>query len=347
MFCPLFSAFGPEPVAQRLPLGEAGCWSPPRALPERGRTGATSFPACEHVLVVGAGTATARRSSHALYERGSTGLRIGADRPRRTRRCCTSRVARPALPKGASTCTRPSSPTTPPAAIALDLHPDDVFWCTADPGWVTGTSYGIIAPLTHGVTIIDRRGRVRRRALVPHPRRTAGHGLVHRADRAPHADAAGAEPPREHDLSALRLVASVGEPLNPEAVVWGQEALGLPVHDNWWQTETGGDHDRQLPRRMDDPARLDGPPDARVSRPRSSPAARTGGTRVGRRGPRVTDAEARASWPCGRAGPRCSAATSHDDERYATCFVGGWYLTGDLARRDADGYSGSSAGPTT
>ena len=51
---------------------------------------------------------------------------------------------------------------------------------------------------------------------------------------------AGAELPREHDLSALRFVASVGEPLNPEAVVWGEETLGLPIHDNWWQTETGG-----------------------------------------------------------------------------------------------------------
>ncbi len=73
--------------------------------------------------------------------------------------------------------------------VVLDLHPDDVFWCTADPGWVTGTSYGIIAPLTHGRHQHHRRGRLRRRALVRDPRGAAGDRLVHRADRDPHDDA--------------------------------------------------------------------------------------------------------------------------------------------------------------
>ena len=115
-----------------------------------------------------------------------------------------------------------------------------MFWCTADPGWVTGTSYGIIAPLTHGVTSVvdeaefdaERWYRILQdqRVTVWYTAPTALRMLMK----------AGAELAREYDLSSLRFVASVGEPLNPEAVVWGQEALGLPVHDNWWQTETGG-----------------------------------------------------------------------------------------------------------
>ena len=125
--------------------------------------------------------------------------------------------------------------------LALDLHPDDVFWCTADPGWVTGTSYGIIAPLTNGVTsIVDEADFDAERwygilqdqkVTVWYTAPTAIRMLMK----------AGAEPgPQSTTSSALRFLASVGEPLNPEAVVWGQEAFGLPFHDNWWQTETGG-----------------------------------------------------------------------------------------------------------
>ena len=115
-----------------------------------------------------------------------------------------------------------------------------MYWCTADPGWVTGMSYGVIAPLLHGVTAVvdeeeidaDRWYRIlaEQRVTVWYTAPTALRMLMR----------AGAAPAAEHDLSALRFVASVGEPLNPEVVVWGQEAWGLPVHDNWWQTETGG-----------------------------------------------------------------------------------------------------------
>ena len=124
--------------------------------------------------------------------------------------------------------------------FALDLHPEDVFWCTADPGWVTGTSYGIIAPLLHGVTNLIDEGDFdaerwygvleKQKVTVWYTAPTAIRMLM----RIP------GEPRSRFDLSRLRLVASVGEPLNPSAVIWGQQALGLPIHDNWWQTETGG-----------------------------------------------------------------------------------------------------------
>ena len=124
--------------------------------------------------------------------------------------------------------------------LALDLRPDDVFWCTADPGWVTGTSYGIISPLTNGATLIvdqaefdaERWYRILQdqKITVWYTAPTAIRMLMK----------AGAEVAQRFDLSNLRLLASVGEPLNPEAVVWGVEAFGKPFHDNWWQTETGG-----------------------------------------------------------------------------------------------------------
>ncbi len=87
----------------------------------------------------------------------------------------------------------------------------------------------------------DRRpGRVRRRTLVPHPTGSEGHGLVHGSDGHSLLMKAGADFAKRFDLSKMRLMASVGEPLNPEAVVWGVQAFGKPFHDNWWQTETGG-----------------------------------------------------------------------------------------------------------
>ena len=123
---------------------------------------------------------------------------------------------------------------------ALDLHPEDVFWCTADPGWVTGTSYGIIAPLSNGVTnlVVEAEFDAQtwygvleaERVTVWYTAPTAIRMMMK----------LGSEATRHYDLSRLRFLASVGEPLNPEAVVWGVEAFGQPFHDNWWQTETGG-----------------------------------------------------------------------------------------------------------
>ena len=122
----------------------------------------------------------------------------------------------------------------------LDLEPDDVYWCTADPGWVTGTSYGIVAPLSRGVTTVVDEGDFDvgrwygviedQGVTVWYTAPTALRMMMR----------AGLDAVADHDLSSLRLVASVGEPLNPDVVRWAQEAFGVPVLDNWWQTETGG-----------------------------------------------------------------------------------------------------------
>jgi acetyl-CoA synthetase len=139
---------------------------------------------------------------------------------------------------------------------------------------------------------------------------------------------AGSALAREQRLPALRFVASVGEPLNPDAVRWGLEAFGLPIHDNWWQTETGGimlANFAALPIRPGSMGRPLPGIDAAIVR---------------REGDRIRVVEApdeegelalRPGWPS------MFRAYVNEDERYRKCFVDGWYLSGDLARRDADG----------
>ena len=121
----------------------------------------------------------------------------------------------------------------------LDMREDDVYWCTADPGWVTGTSYGIFSPWLNGATNLIRGGRFnaadwyhtieRFRVNIWYSAPTAFRMLM----------AAGDEVVKQHDLSSLRHVLSVGEPLNPEVVWWGQKVYDRRIHDNWWMTETG------------------------------------------------------------------------------------------------------------
>jgi acetyl-CoA synthetase len=216
------------------------------------------------------------------------------------------------------------------ASFALDFHPGDVFWCTADPGWVTGTSYGIIAPLTHGLTSIvdeadfdaERWYRVLRdeRVSVWYTAPTAIRMLMK----------AGTELSRAYDLDTLRFLGSVGEPLNPEAVVWGVEAFGRPFHDNWWQTETGGIMIANFASMDIRPGSMGRPlPGIDAAIVRRSDAREV--TVVDRPG---VDGELalRTGWPSMFRG------YLGESERYRKCFAGDYYLTGDLARQDADGY---------
>jgi acetyl-CoA synthetase len=334
VFCPLFSAFGPEPLQTRLAKGAARVLITTEALyrrkvaPERHR-----LPLLEHVLLIDAPSG----------EPAAAGL---GDLTRLMEEAKASFTILPTAPEDVALLHFTSGTTgTPKGAVhvheavvahhitgklALDLHPDDVFWCTADPGWVTGTSYGIIAPLTNGITSIvdeadfdvERWYRVleSQRVSVWYTAPTAIRMLMK----------AGTALARKHSFPALRFLASVGEPLNPEAVVWGQEAFGRPFHDNWWQTETGGIMIANY-------ASMDVRPGS-MGKP--LPGIRAGIVRRNDAGNVVELEEPaqqgelalRPGWP--------SMFRGYWDEpqRYAKCFAGGWYLTGDLARRDADGY---------
>ncbi|WP_274362303.1 acetate--CoA ligase [Paenibacillus thermotolerans] len=122
----------------------------------------------------------------------------------------------------------------------LDLKEDDVYWCTADPGWVTGTSYGIFAPWLNGATNLIRGGRYspdrwysaiqNYKVTVWYSAPTALRMLM----------SAGDDDAEKYDLSSLRHILSVGEPLNPEVIRWGMKVYKQRIHDTWWMTETGG-----------------------------------------------------------------------------------------------------------
>ncbi len=208
---------------------------------------------------------------------------------------------------------------------ALDFQKDDIYWCTADPGWVTGTSYGMFAPWSSGITQIIYEGGFsaskwysvieKYNVNVWYTAPTAIRMLMK----------AGEAPIKKNDLSSLRFIASVGEPLNPEAVVWGNENYGMPIHDNWWQTETGAIMCANLSSMQIRPGSMGLPIpgielailDKDLKRlPPNEPGILA----------------VKPGWPSQ------FFAYWKNDERYNSRFKRGWYITGDEAFMDEDGY---------
>ncbi len=331
---PLFSAFGPEPIRTRLALGEARVLVTTESLYRRKVAGiAAELPRLAHTLLVGDdGGPTDVPGTRDL----ATLMSAAADRFDVERTSANDMAllhftsGTTGTPKGAIHVHGAAVAHYATGRYALDLHPDDVFWCTADPGWVTGTSYGIVAPLLHGVTsIVDEADFDAERwyrlldqhaVSVWYTAPTAVRMLMK----------AGAGLARAHRLPALRFIASVGEPLNPEAVWWGEEAFGLPIHDNWWQTETGGIMIANTAAMDIKPGSMGKPLpgiDACVV------ARRDDGSCEEIAAPGVQGELAlRKGWPSMFRG------YLNQDERYRKCFCGDLYLTGDLVSRDADGY---------
>lgn len=330
VFCPLFSAFGPEPVRVRLAKSHARVLVTTTSLYERKvRSLRGDLPDLEQVLLAdGAGNEAGVGSFHDL-------LAVEADHrlPPRTRPEDMALLhftsGTTGTPKGAVHVHDAVVAHRLTGRLVLDLRPGDTYWCTADPGWVTGVSYGIIAPLANGATLVVDEAEFdarrwyaileRERVNVWYTAPTAIRMLMK----------AGAEAARGHDLSALRFAASIGEPLNPEGVVWGQEVLGQPFHDTWWQTETGAIMIANYRGQEIRPGSMGRPLpgiEAAIVRRRSD-----GG--VDRLNPNEEGELAlRAGWPSMFRG------YLNDEERYRHCFADGWYLSGDLARRDPDGY---------
>ncbi|TQJ38178.1 acetyl-CoA synthetase [Arthrobacter sp. SLBN-112] len=339
VFCPLFSAFGPEPVRQRLHLGDGRVLVTTRALYRKKVAPLRdSLPGLRHILLVDADGSPEPETldlGELLAQADPAGEIADTQPGDMALLHFTSGTT--GTPKGAIHVHDAVTAHYATGRFALDLHPDDIYWCTADPGWVTGTSYGIIAPLVHGVTAIvdeeeldaDRWYRIlaEQRVTVWYTAPTALRMLMK----------AGAERAAGHDLSALRFIASVGEPLNPEAVVWGQDVLGLPVHDNWWQTETGGIMIANYPAMDIRPGSMGRPlpgiEAALVARDADGKPIIEDGQAVLVTGPdTMGELALRPGWPSMFRG------YINEEERYRRCFAGGWYLTGDLAKRDGDGY---------
>jgi acetyl-CoA synthetase len=333
VFCPLFSAFGPEPILARAAIGTPKVLVTTESLYRRKiapiREQLTSV---EWILLVGENhqptDVPGTLDYHTLIYEVSGQYQIGPTHPED-----------PAfLHFTSGTTGRPKAAVHVHEAVvaqhvtgryALDLQDGDTYWCTADPGWVTGTAYGIISPLTNGVTMlvdegefdVDRWYRTieTERVTVWYTAPTAIRLLMK----------AGTAVARGYDLSSLRFLASVGEPLNPEAVRWSQEAFGEPFHDNWWQTETGGIMIANL-------ASLDVHPGS-MGRPLPGIEAsiverdEEGVVRILDQPNAEGELALRIGWPSMFRG------YLGEEERYRQCFAGDLYLTGDLARRDEAG----------
>ena len=207
----------------------------------------------------------------------------------------------------------------------LGLRDDDLFWCTADQGWVTGTSYGIIGPWNLGVTQLHFAGGYSAEhwfTLLQNERITAWYTaptalrMLLRED---------ANLFRRYDLSNLRSIFSVGEPLNPEVISWGKDILGKDIHDTWFQTETGAIMIANRPGLEIRPGSM-GKPLAGID-------------------PAILDddgtplAEGEQGNLCVKSGWDSMFVTYLGNESaYNSKFKNGWYYTGDMAWRDQDGY---------
>ncbi len=330
----LFTAFGPEPLKTRLQIGSAEVLVTTTALYRRKIAPLRAeLPSLRKVILLDGAPGVGAIADTEAYE---TLMEAAPE----TFAAPVTVAETPALlhftsgttgtPKGALHVHDAALMHFMTGRLALDLHVDDVFWCTADPGWVTGMSYGVIAPLLHGVTSIVYEGEYdaerwyrileEQRVSVWYTAPTAIRMLMK----------AGRELAQRHSRPALRLVASVGEPLNAEAVWWGVEVLGQPIHDNWWQTETGGIIVANTPGQAIKPGSmgrvLPGIEARVVERDVHGVPHTLDGTDVS------------GELALVRGWPSMFRAYLGQAERYAKCFHGDLYLTGDLVRRDADGY---------
>jgi acetyl-CoA synthetase len=332
VFSPLFSAFGPEPAMSRMQIGDARVLVTTAALYRKKIAPIRdSIPGLRHILIVGGDAETVPQGIDldAALSNASGEFTTVATRPEETAIIhFTSGTT--GKPKGAAHAHEAVVAHHVTGKCALDFQDGDIFWCTADPGWVTGTSYGIVSPLTNGVSMIVDEAEFdaerwyailqEQRVTVWYTAPTAIRMLMK----------AGEEPIKKHDLSRLRFMASVGEPLNAEAVTWSAKAFGKPFHDNWWQTETGGIMIANVagqdvkPGSMGKP--LPGVTAAIVQRDPDGRVAAIGEPM------KMGELALKPGWPS------MFRAYLNEPARYAKCFVDGWYLTGDLAMRDGDGY---------
>lgn len=212
------------------------------------------------------------------------------------------------------------------AKFCLTLQPGDIYWCTADPGWVTGIVYGILAPLALGVTTFVHNGKFepekwysliqKYKISVWYTAPTAIRMLMAKGD----------ELLAQFDFSSLRYLASVGEPLNPEPLLWSQKVFhGNYFHDTWWQTETGSIMIANTPDLLLRPGSM------------GKPLPWIEAAIVDDMGTPVTDGQEgnlalKPPWPS------IMRTIWHNQEKYDSYFMNDWYISGDRARKDADGY---------
>lgn len=327
---PLFSAFGPDAVRDRLVDSGARILVTTPRLVKTVDAVIDSLPDLEKIIIVNREKGPYELkdkevSYEALMEEASDEFDIiRTDKEDFAIMHYTSGTT--GKPKGAAHVHEAIVGHYATAKYVLDLHPEDIYWCTADPGWVTGTSYGIFGPWSNGISQVVYEGgfnashwyRIieKYKVTVWYTAPTAIRMLMK----------AGEKVVQKYNLKSLRYMCSVGEPLNPEAVLWGKKVFGIPFHDNWWQTETGCIQIANYPVQDIKPGSM------------------------GRPFPGVTatilDEDLKTELPPGREGhlalkvrwPSMFRTYWNKKELYESRFKGEWYITGDRAKKDEDGY---------
>jgi len=327
---PLFSAFGPESLHVRLDNAEAKAIITQRKHVSKVRKILDKMPYLEHIIIVdhdGKKPLKDREIAFSLKEAEPVEdfevFPTKAESPSVLH--YTSGTTGP--PKGVKHVHYSLISQYLTAKWVLDLRDDDIYWCTADPGWVTGTSYGIIGPWSLGITqcVLDKGFSAeawyafieKHKVTVWYSAPTAIRSLMK----------AGDEIVEKYDLSSLRHLASVGEPLNAEAVVWSEEVFGKPFLDTYWQTETGSMMLTNFPDMKVKPGSMGKPfpgikatvLDPKTKKPFDEPG-------------KVGLIAFKPGWPA------MMRTYWQNEEAFKSKFINDWYIPGDRASIDKDGY---------
>ncbi len=324
---PLFSAFGPDAVKDRLEDSEAKVLVTSPTLKKKIGDILPKLPDLQNIIVVERGrkrTDSNDLSYEELMAEASESFDvIKTHKEDYAIMHYTSGTT--GKPKGAVHAHEAVLGHYATGKYVLDLQKDDIYWCTADPGWVTGTSYGMFGPWSNGVTQAIYEGGFsakrwykfieEKKVTIWYTAPTAIRMLMK----------AGDDLPKEYCFDSLRHLYSVGEPLNPEAVVWGKKAFGMAFHDNWWQTETGCIMIANYPIQDIKPGSM-------------------GRLFLGIEAGIIDDDY--NELPNGEEGnlvlrpgwPSMFRTYWKKEEMYESRFKNGWYITGDKAKRDEDNY---------
>ena len=331
VFCPLFSVFGPEPILQRLKKGEATVLLTTSLLFEKKvKQLLEQLPSLRYVILSDAKEHISDKilSYSKLMEAAETEFIIPETNPEDLALLhFTSGTT--GMPKGALHVHKAILTHYITGKYVLDFHEGDIFWCTADPGWVTGTSYGIIAPLVNGITsIIDEEefDAARWYSILEEHKVNVWYTAPTAIRRLMRMDI---KPLENYNLENLRIILSVGEPLHAEAVIWGEKTFGIPILDNWWQTETGGIMIANYPSMKVKPGSMGKPlPGIEVE------IAEIKDNQI----QILSEPNIQGHLVLKKGFPSLFRGYLNEEERYNKCFIGEWYLSGDLAKKDADGY---------
>ena len=331
VFCPLFSVFGPEPIFQRLSRGDASVLVTSSVLFEKKVSQLTDrLPKLRYIILTDIPEPISDKilSFSKLMEKASEDYEI-QETKNEDAALLHFTSGTTGMPKGVLHVHKAVLTHYITGKYVLDFHEGDIFWCTADPGWVTGTSYGIISPLVNGVScIVDEEefDALRWYSILEEHKVNIWYTAPTAIRRLMRIDI---NPREKYHLENLRLILSVGEPLHAEGVLWGEEKFGMPILDNWWQTETGGIMIANYSSMEVKPGSMGKPlPGIEIGIAEIRDQVLT----------LITEPNVQGQLVLKKGFPSLFRAYLHEEERYNKCFIGDWYISGDLAKKDADGY---------